>query len=187
MKLYRTRILLVGALFAFVVSAYSSCACAQMDKTERAEAAPLTAEQQEKLKERYRYGKQAQELRRQGKLEQAIAAAEKMLAIEREMYGDVHEDVAGSLERLAEMHEESEAWDAARQAREEVLDIKTKLFGNDHYKVTDARLALANLERIARLTNKQRQELSRVDELEDQAGRYTRRASTSRQSLWPCR
>jgi hypothetical protein len=40
--------------------------------------------------------------------------------------------VVGSLERLAEMHEESEAWDAARRALQEVLDIRTRLLVEDH-------------------------------------------------------
>ena len=88
------------------------------------ESEQLTAQQQEKLKQRDRYIEQIKTLRDEGKIEQAIATAEKMLAIEREVYGDVHEDVAGSLEWLAKMHEESEAWDAARQARQQVLKIK---------------------------------------------------------------
>jgi CHAT domain-containing protein/Flp pilus assembly protein TadD len=89
-----------------------------------------------------------------------------MLAIEREMYGNVHADVAGSLELLAEMQEESKAWDAARQARQKVLHVVAKLFGEGHYRVVDARLALAHVDRLARLTNEQRQQLAEADELE---------------------
>jgi hypothetical protein len=51
-------------------------------------------------------------LRRKGKLEEAIGKAKKTPDIEREIYRGVHEDVGGSLDMLAEMHEEREAWDA---------------------------------------------------------------------------
>src|SRR5262245_30491306 len=61
---------------------------------------PLTAAQKERLKERDRYGAETQKLRQAGKLPEAIAAALKMLAIEREVLGNVHEDVAGSLEQI---------------------------------------------------------------------------------------
>jgi tetratricopeptide (TPR) repeat protein len=123
------------------------------------EATQLTAQQQEKLKERDRYGEEADKHRSEGKLKEAIAAAKKMLAVEREVYGDVHEEVAGSLEMLADMHEQLEAWDAARKVRQEVLEIKSTLFGKGHYRATDARLALTNLERLSRLRTDERRRL----------------------------
>jgi CHAT domain-containing protein/Flp pilus assembly protein TadD len=132
------------------------------------EAKQPTTQQQERLEERDRYGEKAKKLRSEGKLKESIAAVEEMLAIERGVYGDEHEDVAGSLELLADMHEELEAWDAARQARQKVLNVVAILFGEEDYRVTNARLALANLERVARLTKKQRQQLAEVDELGDQ-------------------
>src|SRR5437867_3327547 len=82
---------------------------------------PLTAAQKERLKERDKYGELTAKYRKEGKLPEAIAAAEKMLAIEREVFGNFHEDVAGSLEQLAEMHEQREDFAAARKARQEVL------------------------------------------------------------------
>src|SRR5262245_61403032 len=69
---------------------------------------PLTAEQQAKLKERDRYGQETQRLRAAGKLAEAIAACEQMLAIERAVFGDLHGDVAGSLQQLAKMHQQRE-------------------------------------------------------------------------------
>src|SRR5262249_31011643 len=76
---------------------------------------PLTAEQQAKLKERDRYAQQTQQLRAEGKLAEAIAACEQMLAIERAVFGDCHEDVARSLQQLAEMHRQWDDFPAARK------------------------------------------------------------------------
>src|SRR5262245_36922550 len=74
----------------------------------KSQPAPLTAAQKERLRERDRYGAEARKLRQAGKLPEAIATAEKMLAVEREVFGNFHEDVAGSLEQIAGMHERRE-------------------------------------------------------------------------------
>jgi hypothetical protein len=118
--------------------------------------APLTREQEDKLKERDRYEKEAQKLRADGKLSEAIVAATKMLALERQVFGDVHAEVAGSLQFLGELYEAREEFASARKALQEVLAIQTKLLGEQHWQVTDARLALAHTELVARLDPKER-------------------------------
>jgi hypothetical protein len=80
----------------------------------------LTPAQQEKLKEGNRLLSEANRLQREGKLAAAIAAAEKMLAIERQVFGDVNADVAESWEWLAEMHQQRENFGSARKARQQV-------------------------------------------------------------------
>jgi hypothetical protein len=85
------------------------------------QAPSLTAAQQERLKERDQLWASSQELRAAGKLAEAIASAEKMLAIGREVFGDFHPEVAGSLAFVAEMYEEKEDFAAARKARQEPL------------------------------------------------------------------
>jgi tetratricopeptide (TPR) repeat protein len=131
--------------------------------------APLTKEQQDKLKERDRFLKEAEKLRAEGKLSEAIAAAEKMLAIEREVLGTVHADVANSLQFLAEMHEALEDFTPARRARQKVLAIQTKLLGADHWQVTNARLALEGVERLARMAPADRRRLAEARQLNGQA------------------
>src|SRR5947209_8678694 len=96
----------------------------------------LTKEQQDKLKERDRFQKEAEKLWAEGKLTEAVAVAEKMLAIERAVFGNFHEDVAGSLEFLAGMQDALHDFPVARKARQEVLAIKTKLLGAQHWQVT---------------------------------------------------
>src|SRR5713226_2718129 len=130
-----------------------------------AEASKLTPQQQERLKERDRYAKETQKLRSQGKPVEAIAACQKKLAIEREIFGSFHEDIAGSLELLAEMHEEREEFADARKAREEVLQIQRGLHPAQDWRVSDARRHLRDLERLARLDADSRQQLRRAAEL----------------------
>jgi tetratricopeptide (TPR) repeat protein len=129
----------------------------------------LSKEQKERLQERNRLWTEVKKLRADGKLAEAVAAAEKVLAIEREVFGKVPADVAGSLEYLAGLHEALEEFEAARTARQEVLAIKTRLFGADHWHVVDARWMLADTERLATLNRVQRRRLTEAEQLNRKA------------------
>src|SRR5437867_3059715 len=69
-----------------------------------AQQPPLTEKQKELLKERDRSAAEYRALAKQGKLAEAIAAAEKMLALERQIFGDVHTEIDASLRILAALH-----------------------------------------------------------------------------------
>jgi CHAT domain-containing protein/tetratricopeptide (TPR) repeat protein len=112
---------------------------------------PLTKEQQERLRERDRLRKEADQLWVTGKRAEAIAIGAKGLAIEREVFGNLHPDVVRSLQDLASRQTELEDFPAARQARQEALAILVKLLGPEHWRVADARIALEGVERLARL------------------------------------
>jgi CHAT domain-containing protein/tetratricopeptide (TPR) repeat protein len=141
------------------------------------EAGPALApsERQQRLKERDRYAQEAATLAAAGKLAEAVAAAEKMLALERQLFGDVHEEVAGSLQWIAQLQERREDFAAARQACREVLTIRRKLDGPGHWRVADARLALEDLERRSGMTPAQRQRLGEASRLNGVAGILHRR------------
>ena len=76
--------------------------------------------------------------RAQGKTAEAIRAAESMLAIEREVLGKTSDDAIRSVKLLAQLHEESEDWAAARQAWTEVLTVWSQKLGKAHPDVIDA-------------------------------------------------
>jgi CHAT domain-containing protein/Tfp pilus assembly protein PilF len=116
----------------------------------------VTARRQAQLREVKRLSDQAEALRQAGKLAEAVAALEKILALDRELFGNVHEEVADALEQLADLHLEREAFGPARTARQERLEIRKKLSGEKHYTVTDARLNLADVDLQARLGREQR-------------------------------
>ena len=115
-------------------------------------AKPLTAEQQQKLKEAQRYSDMATELEKTGKLAESVAAAEKMLAIERAVLGDIHEDVAGSLNRIGRTQRKREEWASARTAYRELAAVRAKLYGPEDWRTGDARRAADDVDREAAMT-----------------------------------
>jgi CHAT domain-containing protein len=153
----------------------------------------LSPQQQQKLKERNRLVAEANRLQEQGKLAEAIGAAQKMLAIERRLFGDVSNDVAESLEWLAGMYQQRDDFAAATAMRRELLAIRAKLHGEKHWKTTDARLALADVERLGRMTAGQRRRLDEARRLNreevalDGQGRYREAVERARQAVAICK
>jgi hypothetical protein len=117
------------------------------------------------LQERDRLQDRSQKLHAAGKTAEAIIAAEAMLAIERQVLPAGHDDIIGSLDWLAKFRIERSDFAAAKTARQEALEILRKRYGESHWKVTDARLALQDVERRAAMTGDQRQELAEADRL----------------------
>ena len=60
------------------------------------------------------------------------------LAIEREVLGELHEDVVGSLEYLARLHELGKDRAAARKALAEVLSIRERQPDRKDWRIGDA-------------------------------------------------
>jgi tetratricopeptide (TPR) repeat protein/CHAT domain-containing protein len=134
--------------------------------------APLSdADRKKLLAERDRFFEESEKLQSQGKFIEAIAAAEKMLAIERKVLGDVNEDVAGSLDRLAELHEAREEFATARQLRQNALATRTKLYGEKDWRVTNSRLALEQSIRLSQLDGAQRRDLAKATSLTQEVDR----------------
>ncbi len=80
---------------------------------------------------------------------------------------------ARSLEKEADIQEQKEAFQAARRARAEVVELYTKAFGTKHFAVNRARLALAHNELLARLSPEQRQQLEEAARLYQQGNNLT--------------
>jgi hypothetical protein len=141
-------------------------------------AKPLTEEQKARLKERDRLFAEAMSLARAGKVAETIPAMQKVVAIERDVFGNVHEKVAQSLTSLARLEELRDGFGAATKAHKEALAIVTKLYGNKDWRTIDARWKLDGLERRARLSRADRKQLAQADALQRQVhnlygkGRY---------------
>ncbi len=129
----------------------------------------LTLEQQNKRKERDRYFIEARKLQQQGKPTEAIAAAEKALSLERQVYGHVSRNKLAWVQWLAGMYQQREDFAAARKARQESLDICTRQYGAKDWRVTDARLLLASVDQLAALTPPQRKRLAQAEKAHDEA------------------
>ncbi|MBI4600448.1 MAG: tetratricopeptide repeat protein [Planctomycetes bacterium] len=104
-----------------------------------------------KLAERDRLGAEAARLRDEAKPREAIEAATKALAIEREVLGNEHEDVAASLERLAVLREDLDELDEVLRCREEILQVRTRLHGEAHWRTADARRDVEDTARVGRM------------------------------------
>src|SRR5687768_3095119 len=105
-------------------------------------ASEPTTDQVARLQERDELLARAQSLRGEAKLVEAIEAAEQVLAIERDIFGEVHAEIAGTYDWIAEMQIAAEDFTAAKESRHAALDLLTMLHGSGDWRVTDARLAL---------------------------------------------
>jgi tetratricopeptide (TPR) repeat protein len=162
------RVRLRAAGWWLLLALVSSWPAAAVGRADEPMPKPLTAEQRERLKERDRLFAEIQKLNQAGKAAEMVTAMEKKLAIEREVFGDVHEEVAGSLTMLARLHEFREDFGPARKAREELLAIRTKLHGDKDWRVTDARLALENAKLLEKLEPAARRRLADAQQLNAQ-------------------
>lgn len=125
----------------------------------------LTAEQQEKLKTRDRFVNDANKFESAGRLAEARAAVEKVLAVEREVLGDTHPDVAVSLGQLTVLCLRLDDLPAAREYGKKALAIRTVLHGEAHWKTADARHDLADVDIRAKLSKEQRTDSDKADRL----------------------
>src|SRR5262249_44141960 len=99
-----------------------------------------------------RLAAEAKNFAQQGKLAETVAAWNKKLAIEREIYGNVHAVVADSLVVLAQIHEVGNDFQAGAKARQEALVILTKLYGTKDWRVTKTKLVLEDMKLRSRLS-----------------------------------
>ncbi|MBV8464236.1 MAG: CHAT domain-containing protein, partial [Acidimicrobiales bacterium] len=108
----------------------------------------------------------AQMLRAQGRTAEALAAMEHVLAIERQIYGDLHDEAIGSLKEISDLALVREDFTLARKEAEERLTLATKLHGEHHWQTVEARLARDYVERAARLSPPWRRALAESKQLE---------------------
>jgi tetratricopeptide (TPR) repeat protein len=141
------------------------------------------------LKTRDALWKRQQEFAKQRRFADAIAAAERVLAIERRALGESDPKAIDSLSRLAYLHEQAADFLLAEKVRGEVLVLRIKVFGPQHWRVTDARLAIDHVKKLQLLTPAERADLDRARVLRqdvvdlDTKKRYDDALPPARQSL----
>ena len=90
--------------------------------------------------------REANQLKSAARLTEALTAGERAAGLAREVDGDVSESVASVQDWLAPVYEMRQDWPAMRKARAEALTIRRTLYGEKDWRVTDARLALADVD-----------------------------------------
>jgi len=119
-----------------------------------------TAQATQELFEAWRSARQqANRLLAKGELAEAIALGRRVLEIERQLLGTVHPQVAGTLQWLAVMQEAHRDLAAAETSRREAVAVTTQLYGEDDWRVAEARVGLAQLQALAKLDPAERTRL----------------------------
>ncbi len=141
--------------------------------------------------EREQFNKQFQALVAAGKTDEAMAAAEKLIAADRRILTlpaasdsekktqqNARLEAIDKLQWLVSRKKGREDWSAAALRQRELADILAADLGNSHYRVVDARNQQVYLERLASLKREEARELAkaegnlaRVAEL-DKQGKY---------------
>jgi CHAT domain-containing protein/tetratricopeptide (TPR) repeat protein len=106
----------------------------------------LTPAQRAKLKERDRLIAQAKAAQQAGKLDEALDAARKVLALEMGVYGQAHEDLWETCLKLAELYEAKGSWSEARRALGDARKVRERLYGAGDWRAADAAGELKYLE-----------------------------------------
>jgi CHAT domain-containing protein/Tfp pilus assembly protein PilF len=126
---------------------------------------PVEAERAKLLKQRDEHYDKSHKFHENGKFDEALEAAQKVLALERQIFGPDSDDAARSLSWIGTIHEALEHWDAAHQSRQDGLDMLIRLHGHDSWQVTDARLDLDHTVLLQNVSTEKRQQLRKADEL----------------------
>jgi CHAT domain-containing protein/tetratricopeptide (TPR) repeat protein len=130
----------------------------------------------ERLEPRNALAWEALRLRGAGRLAEAMDAADRMIEVERKLFGDEHEDLAGALEFAAGFHAANEDLAGALARLREAFSIRERVGGADHWQTADARLAIERFGRLSELSGdrlrKYREGLRLLDEI-NQAGRHS--------------
>ena len=144
------------------------------------------AERARRLEERDRLRSEAMKLANAGKLDEAVAAVLKELAVSRGVRGGLHDDVVTSLESLARLHEARADWSSARKALADVVLIRERQPDRKDWRIGHARRALTNLDRRAAMSPDQRQRLQEADRL-NRLQDALRRQGKYAEGIGPCR
>jgi CHAT domain-containing protein/tetratricopeptide (TPR) repeat protein len=120
---------------------------------------PLTAEQRRRMRRPDGLRTQARALHQAGRSRQALDRVRAALALERKILPDFHPRVTATRRLIAGLHEELGQWDRARAAWRAVVAVQRKRYGPDDWRTKDARIGLADMDRRARLSARERRDL----------------------------
>jgi tetratricopeptide (TPR) repeat protein len=148
-----------------------ACLIATPGRAQDPSPAPATAkrlteaERARRLAQFEQYKEEALKFANSGRLDDAVATARSMVAIQREVRGELHEEVVIALQFVERLCEGRQDWAGAREALTQVLAIRQQQPGQNEWRVADARRALDDLDRRAGMRPDQRQRLRRADAL----------------------
>jgi CHAT domain-containing protein len=99
-----------------------------------------------------------------GRMDEALAAVQKALALERAVFGRVEAASLGWLSSQARLQEQREQFAGALEARRELWLRQNQEHGPDDWRTIEARLDLEDCRQLARLDERQRRQLQQAEQ-----------------------
>jgi tetratricopeptide (TPR) repeat protein len=121
------------------------------------DSTPYTNEQNEWLTERATLRETVLALSKTD-LQQATTATAKMLTTDRQLFGNVHKEVASTLSFIEVLYYRQRDWFSASKAREEIMQITSKLLGEKSWRVREQQFERDLYVPISKFSDEQRQE-----------------------------
>ncbi len=143
-----------------------------------ATAANSSRDSKDQLAERDRLWEEAQASEHAGKHQQTIELAERVMAIEIEIFGEKNLEITGTLELIARQHMALDELPSAIKALERQSALLAELPDAPSWRLKAAQCDLENVRRFAKLSPEDRAELRRVERLY-QAEQFRDDASSS--------
>lgn len=161
-------------LRTLLVLCFATCMAASVpaDITKLPDGKPYTEGQKKWLAEKAKLIEQIKNAKGD-ELDRAIEIAEKMLAYDRQFFGNVHKEVAVSLDWVAWFHyRRSHAFQAIKP-REEILEIYKKLLGEKNWRVNDARVMVEHYKLMFQISPEAYEVFTAADQLRRSAEALT--------------
>jgi CHAT domain-containing protein len=140
----------------------------------------FSPEQHKRIAERDRLEQELPKLRAAGKLNEALASVQKMIAIDREVFGTNDPLVAQTLARLVDLHIRRNDFPGARKAVTEILAIYQAAKATPRWRIEETQISLGRLGRLEALTGEKRKDLAKALELADRCSNLTKQQEYGR-------
>ena len=134
--------------------------CSAPTFSEELSAKPAERDRKAQFAERDRLWKEATALRAAGQLELALQRLADSIKVQQSLFGADSIGEAQYYDLIAQIERDRERWTEALAAAKAALAIWTKLRSADGWRIVDARLAVADIERLSKLTAEQRARLA---------------------------
>jgi tetratricopeptide (TPR) repeat protein len=107
--------------------------------------------------------------RQQGNLAEALAAGDQLLDVERELFGPDHQNVESTLTFMVGLANESAEYARAQSYARQLIQVRSKLFGTEDYRVVDANWMLRDAQAYAEMSAESLKELQEATKQFDAA------------------
>jgi Tfp pilus assembly protein PilF len=164
--------LLTAVALGLILAFCPSLVCGQVQEDQAREK--VANQDPKKLKELDRLWGAAEESFDNDEFSQAAEYGEKIFALEKALFGEQDPELISTLDWLADIYQRQDAWKKAIDRSESALRLSHKIHGKEDWRTVDAQLVVKDLKLRSKLTQDQRDELARADQLGQQSAKQDR-------------